>query len=242
MALLAWGAAWLVMMFGGQHGWPITLTVVIALAIPAFAAVVVNGRMRQALLVLGFPASAVAWDGASALPGWAWLLALAFLAWVYPLRAWRDAPLFPTPRAALIGLCGRLPLPRNPRMLDAGCGVGDGLLALRTTWPHASVEGVEWSAPLAWLTRLRVRGATVRRGDMWRDDWSRFDLVYVFQRPESMPHVWAKAQREMREGAWLVSLEFTIPHHRPTLSIAIDAKRSVHAWCIVHGTRAQSTL
>ena len=57
----------------------------------------------------------------------------------------------------------------------------------------ADVEGVEWSRPLAWLARWRARSARVRRGDLWADDWAPFALVYVFQRPESMPRVWAKA-------------------------------------------------
>ena len=50
-----------------------------------------------------FPLSA-ALTGAVALPAWAWLLPLALLLLVYPINAWRDAPLFPTPPGALRGL------------------------------------------------------------------------------------------------------------------------------------------
>ena len=38
--------------------------------------------------------------------------------------------------------------------------------------------------------------------------WAGHDLVYLFQRPESMPRALDKARSEMRRGAWLVSLEF----------------------------------
>jgi hypothetical protein len=51
---------------------------------------------------------------------------------------------------------------------------------------------------------------------MWVADWSGFDLVYVFQRPESMERVLAKASRELRPGAWLASLEFEADSRRPT--------------------------
>ena len=33
-------------------------------------------------------------------------------------------------------------------------------------------------------------------------------MVYMFQRPESMPRAVEKSEAEMRRGAWLVSLEF----------------------------------
>ena len=57
----------------------------------------------------------------------------------------------------------------------------------------------------------------VRRADMWSADWSGFDLVYVFQRPESMARVIAKAARELRPGAWLASLEFEVVTLLPQL-------------------------
>ena len=51
---------------------------------------------------------------------------------------------------------------------------------------------------------------------MWDADWSPFDLVYVFQRPESMQRAADKAGRELRPGAWLASLEFEIATCRPS--------------------------
>jgi hypothetical protein len=41
-------------------------------------------------------------------------------------------------------------------------------------------------------------------------------MVYVFQRPESMARAADKAVRELRPGAWLVSLEFDAPALAPT--------------------------
>ena len=56
----------------------------------------------------------------------------------------------------------------------------------------------------------------MRRADIWAADWSGFDLVYLFQRPESMARAAEKAQRELRPGAWMVSLEFDAAALAPT--------------------------
>jgi SAM-dependent methyltransferase len=121
---------------------------------------------------------------------------------------------FPTPAAALDGLAAVLALPAGARVLDAGCGTGAALRALARAFPQARLEGIEWSWPLAAWARRRCRQAVVRRGDFWREDWSRFDLVYMFQRPESMARAHAKLQAE-RPAGWLVSLGFEVPGVRP---------------------------
>ena len=143
----------------------------------------------------------------------------------YPLRAWRDAPFFPTPAGALQGLPAVVGRPA--RVLDAGCGLGHGLRALRRQWPGVRFEGVEWSPLLAVAARLACPWAHVRRGDMWAHSWAEQDLVYVFQRPESMARVWHKAQAELAPGSWLVSLEFAVPGVAPHAQLASGAQRPV---------------
>jgi trans-aconitate methyltransferase len=147
---------------------------------------------------------------------------LAALMLAYPVTAWRDAPVFPTPHDALAGLDAHIELKWPASVLDAGCGLGHGLRALRAVWPQAQISGVEWSWPLTLATRLRCPWARVRRADMWRDSWAAHDLVYLFQRPESMARALAKADAEMRPGSWLVSLEFEavgrVAHARMTLA------------------------
>ncbi|MEI6204188.1 MAG: esterase-like activity of phytase family protein [Enhydrobacter sp.] len=100
------------------------------------------------------------------------------------------------------------PLLEGALVLDAGCGLGHALVALRRAYPKAQLHGIEWSWPLRALCALRCPWARVRQGDIWRADWGPYDLVYLFQRPESMPRAVRKARAEMRPGSWLVSLEF----------------------------------
>lgn len=227
-ALLVWCLAWAAWVGGVSVGLPQHAAWLLATGVGAIGMLSCQGAWRRALVVTGFPLSAWVLGAGAALPSWTWLLLLLPLAVVYPLRAWRDAPFFPTPEQALQGLDALLPVPG--RVLDAGCGLGHGLQALRKLWPQARLRGVEWSPVLALAARARCRWAQVSRGDLWSDSWSEEDLVYVFQRPESMPRVWAKAQQEMRPGTWLVSLEFAVPGVSPSASLQLPGRRPVWAY------------
>ncbi len=223
-ALRAWAAGWVVWALAGAWGLPSGYGLAGAGGIAALAALAgCAGPWRRAIAALGFPLSALALGVAAPWPAWVWLLLLLPVLAAYPLRAWSDAPFFPTPAGALQGLAEVVGTPR--RVLDAGCGLGHGLRALRALWPLAELQGLEWSAPLAWAAAWRCRDARVRRGDMWAASWAGYDVVYLFQRPESMARAFAKARQELAPGAWLVSLEFAVPQVEPVASVQVDGRR-----------------
>lgn len=226
-ALLAWGAGWA--LWWAAAG--LALGPAACAASGLLAALVLaarcQGRWRRLIAAAGFPLSAWAVGGSVLWPPWAWLLLALPLIWFYPPRAWRDAPFFPTPINALQGLAGALDGPPPRRVLDAGCGLGHGLAALRRIWPQAHFTGLEWSRPLAWATARRCPWAVVARGDMWAADWSAFDVVYLFQRPESMARAYEKALAEMAPGSHLVSLEFAVPQQQALFCLAAAGQRSV---------------
>ena len=207
-ALAAWAAGWALFHTLPGLGAPPWLGVLAGVAQGWLLSMHAQSRLRALVVAAGFPASLLASGAAAAWPAWAWLLPLVLLWLLYPRRAWRDAPLFPTPAGALDALAQQLPLPARARVLDAGCGLGHGLRALRRAYRHARLEGVEWSWPLALLARAACPYASVKRGDLWAHSWAGYELVYLFQRPESMPRALAKAHAEMHDGAWLASLEF----------------------------------
>lgn len=214
-AVLAWALAWGLFRAALGLGAGPGLALLLASLAGALASVLGSTPWRRLLIALGFPLAQLL-SGAAQWPAWAWLLPLGLLALVYPLNAWRDAPLFPTPADALQGLAERAPLPAGARVLDAGCGLGHGLQALHWTYPQSELHGVEWSWPLRLVCALRCPWARVRQGDMWRADWRPCAMVYLFQRPESMGRAVAKAEAELAPGAWLVSLEFEASAWRPT--------------------------
>lgn len=228
-ALLVWAAAWVVYTLAMQAGLGPVAALLLACALGVAGSLLAPNWWRRLIVAGGFPLSLAA-SGALTLAPAYWLLPLALLLLIYPLNAWRDAPLFPTPRDGLRGLGERAPLPPGARVLEAGCGVGDGLIALRRVYPEADLHGLEWSWPLRWLCALRCPWARVRRGDIWRADWSGYQMVYLFQRPESMGKAVDKARAELAPGAWLVSLAFPAPGLRPDLSLLDDRQHPVWAY------------
>ena len=211
-ALGAWALAWILFVGLRKLGIDEALAVLAGTVVAGVLGLFAATRTRRLIVAGGFPLSLLASGIVMTLPGPAWLIALSLLALVYPFEAWHDAPFFPTPARALDQLDRLAPLAPYARVLDAGCGLGHGLAALQRTYPRALLEGVEHSLPLAWLARWRCQAvgprAQVRRGDMWHTDWSAYAMVYLFQRPESLPRAVAKAEQELAAGAWLASLEF----------------------------------
>jgi hypothetical protein len=210
-AIVAWVLCWTLFRTLWEQGVALQWSLALASALGVLLSLWGTSWWRRGLIGAGFPVSlalTLGLVGGSAVPPWAWLLPLGLLLLVYPMNAWRDAPLFPTPLDALTELPRHAPLPDGARVLDAGCGMGHGLQALRLAYPQVQFHGLEFSWPLRFLCALRCPWARVRQGDMWRADWSSYDMVYLFQRPESMERAVQKAARELRAGAWMVSLEF----------------------------------
>jgi hypothetical protein len=228
-ALLVWAAAWAIYTLAVQAGLGPVAALLLACALGVAGSLLAPNWWRRLIVAGGFPLSLAA-SGALTLAPAYWLLPLGLLLLIYPLNAWRDAPLFPTPRDGLRGLDERAPLPPGARVLEAGCGVGDGLIALRQVYPEAELHGLEWSWPLRWLCALRCPWAQVRRGDIWKADWSTYQMVYLFQRPESMCKAVEKARAELAPGAWLVSLEFPALDLEPDAVLAGDRARPVWAY------------
>lgn len=238
-ALLVWGLSWLLYVGLASAGVTPLLALFLGCALGVGASALGTSWWRRVMIALGFPLSLAA-SGAAVLPAWVWLLPLLLLVLIYPLNTWRDAPLFPTPKNALKDLAAQVPFAQDALILDAGCGLGDGLVALRAAFPKATLHGLEWSWPLRALCALRCPWARVRQGDIWRADWSAYDLVYLFQRPESMARAAAKARAELQPGAYLVSLEFEAKDLQPLAVLRPPGGKPV--W--VYGTprSSQDTL
>ena len=112
-ALIAWAGAWALHALLLPRAGPLA-ALLAGCALGTLASLWGTRWWRRGLIALGFPLS-LALTGAAALPAWAWLIPLLLLLAVYPLNAWRDAPLFPTPAGALQGLETLAPLPPERR-------------------------------------------------------------------------------------------------------------------------------
>lgn len=124
-ALEVWLAAW------AAHalllGWGREIAFVGGALLGGGLALLFHARWRRLIAALGFPVSTLALGWQGGVPPPLWLVPLVLLWWLYPRRSWSEAPLFPTPPGALDRLPALAPLPPGAQVLDAGCGLGDGL-------------------------------------------------------------------------------------------------------------------
>jgi len=237
-AVLAWGLCWIVRWLGVQAiGLTPAMALVPAILTGLLLSLAAGNWWRRVIVAAGFPLTLVA-SGAAVVPDWAWLVLLLAALLVYPVKAWRDAPFFPTPLDALAGLPAAVALQPHVAVLDAGCGLGHGLRALRAAYPQARLHGIEWSWPLRLWCGLRCPWAQVRHGDIWLAPWQPYGMVYLFQRPESMPRAVAKAGAEMAAGSWLVSLEFEAGELDPDHMLQLADGRPVWAYRLPFRRRA----
>lgn len=211
-AIFLWCASWALFAAAGVYGVGIASSGIISFVFLLLCAFLFKSNNKRFFLVAGFAAStAIYGTGINAptpLPSSIWLAALLLAALTYPPFIWSDAPFFPTPERSLSQISSIIDLPRGSLILDAGCGMGHGLMALRRVFPDAAYHGVERSWLLGLVCRLWRPWSTVYLGDMWKIKWNDYDLIYLFQRPDTMNQAIQKAQEDLKDGAWVVSFEF----------------------------------
>lgn len=172
-----------------------------------------------------------------AVPGWVWLLAFALLALVFWNSAGDRVPLYLTNRRTWAALADLLPEREGIEVIDLGSGLGGTVTALARARPDARILGLE-TAPVPYaLSRLRLTvagkaNAAIVWRDLWKEDLSRFDVVYCFLSPAPMPALWEKARAEMRPGSLLISNSFEVPGHPADRVVKVDDSRRtrLHVW------------
>ena len=206
---LTWALAWALFLLLRVARRAAGVAIALAAALGARAQRPRHDTLAALFIGAGFPLSLAASGLAGALPAWAWLLPLALLLLLYPLNAWRDAPLFPTPTGALQGLARAGAARRRRRacsMPAAASAPACRSCAASTRRPASPA----WSGAGRCACCARCAAASRRCGAATSGPPTgrAYDLVYLFQRPESMARAAEKASRELRPGAWLASLEF----------------------------------
>lgn len=126
----------------------------------------------------------------------------------YPLLA-GGACYTPTPGRAAARALDLVDLRRDEVFYDLGCGTGEALMEASKRCDH--VRGVEIE-PLRWLiAKLRARRATVILGDLFGQDISDADVVFIYQYRGSInDRIAAKIRAETRRGTRVVSYEHEI--------------------------------
>ncbi len=130
----------------------------------------------------------------------------------------KGALFVPTSGQKIKAILDVLPLSSDMRVVDLGCGDGR---FLRAVWRKYRIkaEGFEinlWAVFVARFLNFCWRTpAKVYRKDFFQVDLSRYDLVFCYLFPDLLLDLRAKLDREIREGAWLVSCNFPVPGWKP---------------------------
>jgi len=218
----------------------VQLTIAVAAVIQGVAAAVLTRMLRLApwWVAIGFcfPIALVA-SSAMPLPPFAYFAGFLILLVLYWSTFRTQVPFYPSNPAAWRAVAKLLPAGRPLRIADVGSGFGGLVMHLARVRPESEVLGIEL-APLPWLCsllRARVAGSPSRfvRRDYETLDFADFDVVFAYLSPAAMPALWQKARAEMRQGALLLSYEFTIPGVEPDVVVhPSGAGPALYGWRI----------
>ncbi|HYA33682.1 MAG TPA: hypothetical protein VEG65_06795 [Candidatus Bathyarchaeia archaeon] len=96
----------------------------------------------------------------------------------YPMLA-GGAPYGPTPRTVLAEALTLVDLRRDEVFYDLGCGTGGALIEASKVCDH--VKGIEIE-PIRWcIATIRARKAKVILGNLFKQDISDADVIFIFQ-------------------------------------------------------------
>lgn len=169
-------------------------------------------------------------------PGW-YLGGFTLLSLLFWSTFRTQVPLYLSRRRVWRALDALLPRTPGLRFVDLGAGVGGLVAWLARRRPDGEFIGVE-CAPLpgavATLRTLGLPNAYSHRGDLWREDLSRYNAVFAYLSPVPMPALWEKARREMRPGTLFISYRFIVPGVAPSNIIELNdlGRTRLYVWCM----------
>ena len=167
-------------------------------------------------------------------PGWYLALFLGLLL-IYGKSFKTQVPLYLSSKKAHHALISILPENTRFSFVDLGSGCGGLLTVLADNRRNGIFHGIE-SAPLPFLiSKVRCLfdpSCSIRWGDFWHQDFSRYDIVYAYLSPVPMIRLWQKAKKEMRPGSLLISNTFMIPGVKPHRRIRLNdfSNSTLYLW------------
>ncbi|MCE9585888.1 class I SAM-dependent methyltransferase [Candidatus Uhrbacteria bacterium] len=127
----------------------------------------------------------------------------------------RGAPYIPTKAEGVERILSLVEKRPNMRAVDIGSGDGRIVIALAKTGIES--HGYEINPVLVQLSRKKIREANLEHlaqihwKDLWKTNFSRYDVVTLFGVGYIMKRLEKKLQRELKPGSQVISLGFQFP-------------------------------
>ena len=146
------------------------------------------------------------------------LLVLIVTTWAIR-KVLSGAPYMPTGDHHIKTMLERTAPQAGLRVVDIGAG--DGRIVIAFAKAGADAVGIEHNPLLAWWARRKIHRAgcdekaSIRCADLWKTDFSSFDVVTLFGITHIMPKLEKKLLRELKPGARVFSVVFKFPTWKP---------------------------
>jgi len=131
------------------------------------------------------------------------------------------APYMPSNRketSSIISFAKKYSKKKNPKALDLGSGNGKLILALSKSGIES--HGFEINPLLVWLTKLKIylkksrlkNKISVSQENFMLENFSKYDIITIFQNNRMMKKLEGKLQKELKKGAIIISNEWKFPN------------------------------
>jgi SAM-dependent methyltransferase len=119
-----------------------------------------------------------------------------------------------TSKKRISAVLNAVPMTSNQILIDLGCGDGR---VLRMANKKFGIKGIGYELnPLAFLKAkimcMFIKNIRLKYSNFYKEDISNADIVFCYLFPDVMKPVGEKLKAELKEGAYIISCNFKIPH------------------------------
>jgi cyclopropane fatty-acyl-phospholipid synthase-like methyltransferase len=145
------------------------------------------------------------------------IIFFVFVAWL--ASSFFGAPFQPSSDRELKEMIEISDVKKGQKVADLGSG--DGKVVIEFAKKGAEAHGFEINPFLVWLSRMKIKKlglenkAFIHRKNFWKQDFSDFDIITLFQIYYVMHTLEDKMKNELKKGAKIVSNTWRFPKWKP---------------------------
>lgn len=152
------------------------------------------------------------------------VLLLATVFWTYLLAylLWYRVPLISTNKKTIEKALELAQIKPHESVVELGCGWAPFLFTAQRQAPNAVYTGYDVLRPVLWLNNWKAKGQiNFVRGDFFKADLSKSDVVYCYLWDTVMEQIYAQHWPTFKNGTRLVSYDFPIKNLEPQRTVKL---------------------